>query len=439
MVRRVVGSLVAAGVLGLTASLWTLEEEVPPLVLPEEVRPPGVPYAERHQRPDLVLVTIDTLRRDHVSAYGYERETTPFIDGLAKRGVVFEDAWSTSSWTLPAVASMVSGTWPVEHGLHRAQRFEQEVLDPGLPNLAERLRSLGYRTAAVVANGHLDGRFGFDRGFDRYVSAGFSNSERVGPALLEVAEGLQEGPPFFLWVHLFDPHGSYLRREAFDTFAPGAGRRVPQEKDLWDALETGGVPVGMLEEVVAAYDSEIRHDDALLERVFEVLPRASDAFVVVTGDHGERFGEGGGFGHGRTLVEAVTRIPMVVVAPEGTPGRREGVVSLVDVFPTLLAAAGVAEEDRGTSLLEDGGERMVFLDVRREASLQAVITDHWRLDRQGELIDRATGLVAVEPGVEGELARGLRRYDGLHEAASVALERSAAERTALESLGYLDP
>lgn len=449
--------LLATSAAGLLAVRLRSAPDPPPRPVPPVRRPAALPYAPAGSRPDILLLTVDTLRQDHVGAYGYDRPTTPFVDALAQRGTRYTAAWSTSSWTVPAMASLLSGEWPGVHGLHQAGPRTQDVLHPALPSLPETLRALGYRTWAVTANGHLDARFGFARGFDRYADRGFSLHEDVRPVLLDFAAELQEGPPFFLWVHLFDPHGPYLRRPLFPDLAPDAGRRVFQEHDLIAAHAEGEVPPTMLAEVVAAYDSEIRLDDDLLAELFVALPRARDAFTVFTADHGEGFGEHGSFGHARTLYEELVRVPLVVVDPRASgPTVVEAPVSLIDVFPTLVAAAGGPIDPAlpGVDLTADlTPERPVFLDVRRHDVLEGVVHDGWKLIRHVESpgapmlfhldSDRAErqDLASTAPAVVTRLERLLDDHVRRQQPVSAPRRVETTEERAaeLEALGYAEP
>ncbi|RPJ43501.1 MAG: hypothetical protein EHM19_08595, partial [Candidatus Latescibacterota bacterium] len=161
-------------------------------------------------RPNIVLISIDTLRPDHLGCYGYERRTSPHIDRLAERGIVFEDAMSASCWTLPSHATMLTGLYPSFHGL----QDDGEGLPESIPTLAEELRRSGYRTLAAVSHVYVSSTYRLDRGFDRFddslIRGGAENpraAETVDRALA-LFDGTPEGP-FFLFVHFFDPHSDY--------------------------------------------------------------------------------------------------------------------------------------------------------------------------------------------------------------------------------------
>ena len=169
--------------------------------------------------PSLLLITIDTLRADRLPFYGYKRNTAPFLGKLAEHGIVFTNAYSTSSWTVPAVTSMVTGVYPSSHGITRgsikkAHVYRQVRIPRKLPNLPEQLQALGYRTYAITANTHLMKDLGFGRGFDRYDCIGFCTAEKVNRVFLEWKQEIEsQNSPVFVWLHYFDPHIPYIGRQ----------------------------------------------------------------------------------------------------------------------------------------------------------------------------------------------------------------------------------
>jgi arylsulfatase A-like enzyme/predicted negative regulator of RcsB-dependent stress response len=266
-------------------------------------------------------VSIDTLRADHVGAYGAKSEATPFLDALAREGVVFLDALTPVPVTLPAHVSMLTGLLPHRHGVRDNGLYR---LPADVPVLAATLGAAGYDTAAVVAAAVLDRQFGLDRGFRRYDdrvgggSASLAIAERpasaVTDAALAVAAELK--PPFFLFVHYYDPHAAYRPP------SPWSERFAKQP-----------------------YDGEIAYADEQVGRLRrELLARGlpKDSVFVVTSDHGEGLGEHGEATHGPFLYQSTLHVPLIVSAPGRWPAGRkvEGLVSNVDVTPTLLALVG---------------------------------------------------------------------------------------------------
>jgi arylsulfatase A-like enzyme/tetratricopeptide (TPR) repeat protein len=292
---------------------------------------------------NVLLVSIDTLRADHLSCYGAEDVATPNLDRLASEGVLFERVLTVAPATLPAHASLFTGTTPPVHGVRDNVGF---YLKEGTKTLAARLRSQGYDTAAFVGSFVLDSRFGLDQGFSLYDDDlgpssetdddGFVSQRRGDEVLSRALAWLAsrasrtEAPPFFAFVHLYDPHTPY------DPPAPFA----PSSKD--EALR---------------YRGEVGFVDSLVGRLLDAL--ASEGLddrtlVAVTSDHGESLGEHGELTHGFFLYEAALRIPLLLRYPDGPAGRRiADAVRIVDVAPTLVDLLGLhsMEGSEGTSLV----------------------------------------------------------------------------------------
>lgn len=302
---------------------------------------------------NLVLISIDSLRPDHLGAYGYRRLTSPHLDRLAREGIVFERAWSTTTWTLPAHLSMLSSLVPPVHNVRRTNERVSEKVEL----LPERLAQAGYRSAAVVSGLFLDRRYGFDQGWevydDRTAFAGGDlhehenvSSGRVHARALELLDRLQS-EPFFLFLHYFDVHYDYRPPPPYDRlFDPDYAGPVSGTHFARDLLRRRELAARDLEHLVALYDGEIRWVDAWLGRLFAELERrglGERTLVVVTSDHGEEFLEHRRFGHAQNLYEPTLRVPLLVRLPGGRLGgrRSEVPVSLTDLAPTLAAAAGL--------------------------------------------------------------------------------------------------
>lgn len=358
------------------------------------------PEAAPADRPDLLLVTVDTLRADHLPTYGYGRDTAPFFAEWAAGGVVFDRAYSTSSWTVPAVTSFTTGVYPPSHGaihgLHADQGVAvQERIPDGMVTLAQVLRKAGYRTVGVTANGHLRPRYGFDAGFDRYECLGFSaTAEHVNAKLREWGAFVEESDaPVFVWLHYIDPHWAYIRRDPwFTDYAPDARREdlmiFPVIAETWPELpsEVSERPLEFLRLATALYDSEINYWDQHFRALMSEFPRLSRAAAIFTSDHGEEFMDHGDVHHGMNLHAATVRVPLVVWPPGPVEARRvECAVSLVDVPRTLVAWAGgtVPDHWQGVDLMSDcNGDRPIlsFLDrVAADRRFEAVTIGSWRL------------------------------------------------------------
>jgi arylsulfatase A-like enzyme/tetratricopeptide (TPR) repeat protein len=280
------------------------------------------------RRPDILLITIDTLRADapgFADVSGTRRGTTPVLDRLAARGRVFTDAHAHNVVTLPSHTNILTGLYPYQHGIRDNTGFR---LPDGIPTLATALHGAGYATGAFVGSFSLDSQYGLDRGFDvyddRYTLGAdtqeFALPERRGTEVVAAALAWwrqQKGKPRFLWLHLFDPHAPYDPPEPF----------AARFKDN-------------------PYLGEVAAADAALAPLLDPLLTSGSAeppcFVVVTADHGEGLGDHGELTHGLFAYEATLKIPLVLWGPGVTPGRDARAARHIDIFPTVLRAAGVA-------------------------------------------------------------------------------------------------
>ena len=307
------------------------------------------------QGPDnVVVVVIDTLRRDHLPTYGYARETAPFLDRLAREGAAL-DGVSPTSWTKPATASLLTGLHPLRHqATGRVDALPEEA-----ETLAERLKGEGYQTLGVSANGWISAEFGFQQGFDELLLLDSEGSEVVNRGLFPLLEKLE--PPYFLYVHYVDPHAPYAPQTAWDGGALPAALRDqgPVSVEDLDSFTVQQRPADFMARVRDLYDGEIRGVDRSLEKLLGELERRGlmeNTVLVVTSDHGEEFEEHGRMSHGLSLYEEVVRVPLVIHAPHRpdqiTAGLRGGLASLVDVMPTLADLLGLSggEELDGVSL-----------------------------------------------------------------------------------------
>ncbi|HEX6898647.1 MAG TPA: sulfatase-like hydrolase/transferase [Thermoanaerobaculia bacterium] len=268
--------------------------------------------------PNLVLITLDTTRADHLGAWGWPHARTPNLDALAARGVRFARCDTAAPITLPSHATILTGLYPPRHGVRDNGAF---TLSAKLETVAERLAARGYDTAAVVSAVVLARRHGLNQGFRIYdddlgegYAAGTQVSERTAEATTAAALAAagKLKPPYFLWVHYFDPHDEYRPPTRFADQAKGPHR---------------------------LYDGEITYMDDQIGRLLARLPK--DAAVVVVGDHGEMLGEHGESTHGLLLFQAARRVPLIL-AGSGVPKAKvsDCLARTADVAPTLLALAG---------------------------------------------------------------------------------------------------
>ncbi len=394
--------------------------------------------------PNLLLVTIDTVRTDRLGAYGYGAARTPVIDALAERGVLFEEAYSPAPMTLPVHSSLLTGVLPPEHG---ARVNGMHKLAEGVPTLAERLGREGYRAGAFVAAFVLDSRFGLDRGFDVYdddltqayeqeINQSLS-SYRPGSVVVDTALGwLGEGDsdqPFFAWVHLYDAH--------YPWHPHGAG--VQDEN-----AETG------------TYDGEVAYVDEQVGRLVEFL-RANgleeDTVIVAVADHGEGLGDHGTIEHAYLLNEEVLHVPWIVAGPGVSAGHRvPSLVAIQDFHPTALEVLGFAEPGNPRSLApalrgEEIGDRVSYAETDipwtafRWGPQRSLTTLDWKYIRspQPELYDRHTdrgeayNLASAREDVLERLEASLTSMErGFDARDSDVAEIGVEELEQLAALGY---
>ncbi len=309
--------------------------------------------------PDIILISLDTLRQDRCSFHGYDRETTPFLAKLAADSLVFDRAYSTASWTLISHATMLTGLYPSQHQVWS----KSAAISPAIPTLAERLSEHGMETRGVHFPGWLDARFGFERGFDQYVPA--VNVEDAKGAINVLTKDVYSAW-YFLFIHLFDIHSDSVERadsviyevpEPYESMFDPEARAKLKGIDAKQALNIAavGFTPDMVQAVGALYDGGVRYvDDKLAAWFAEWTEKGllDNAIIIITSDHGEglalrehHFG-----GHGAFFEEGL-KVPLIVHATPGARewlkrergltekdwlGRRQDLVSHVDIVPTVL-------------------------------------------------------------------------------------------------------
>ncbi len=399
-------------------------------------------------RVNVVLISVDTLRPDRLGCYGCRARTSPNIDRLAAEGVVFEDAVSSVPLTLPSHASMMTGLYPLRHGVRDNGTFS---LGPDFVTAAEVFKAAGYATAAFVGAFVLDSRYGLDQGFDTYDDdmtggrqlSAFGYSERTADAVTGAALDWLRGArrPFFAFVHYYDPHSPYEP------------------------------PAGYLGRALNPYDAEIAFTDHEIGRLIaglEDLGLKENTLVVLVSDHGEGLGEHGEATHGYLVYESTLRVPWIMRFPEksrlgadGARGRRIGSpVRLIDVMPTLLEAAGLDAGVRtdGRSVLGLVGgcslppefcyfETLYPYFAYRWSPLRGVRFNQWKyiLGPDEEVYDigrdpgETTNLAAGEAGTAAELKKALKEFLRLEAETEPAgrTEMTAEEARRLSALGYI--
>jgi arylsulfatase A-like enzyme len=333
--------------------------------------------------PDVIVVSLDTTRADHLATYGYERETSPNLSRFAEDAVLFTQARSTAGWTLPGHASMLTGLYPSRHGARLAGSWlEGESIDgrrnvayplkPEVVTLAESLRDHGYSTGAFVANfSYLYRDFGLSQGFQHYDDAPglllrveppvvnlarwldpafavkpFRTARDINAHALAWLDAAPKGRPAFLFLNYMEPHQPWVAEPPHDEWV----RDLPQQDRLSHqnlyTHEAKDFSADELEFIIGNYDGQVAAMDAALAELLGELQkrgRYENALVIVTADHGELLGDHGEVGHmGRMLYEGLIKVPLVVKYPgaDRQRGRVDAPVQVVDVTPTALEEAG---------------------------------------------------------------------------------------------------
>ncbi|MCP3917187.1 MAG: sulfatase [bacterium] len=374
--------------------------------------------AQARPRPNVVLISIDTLRPDHLGCYGHVRETSPALDRLAAQGTRFADVSSTSPWTLPAHATMLTGMYPGSHGV----RDQVHRLPDDAVTLAEELRGAGWRTAAVVNSYYVGApSFRLGQGFEHFdgvpemaddPATGQRRIVNSGDEVVRKARGrltqLPAGEPFFLFLHFYDVHTdltpkAHYRELLVGDYSGALDGSTAQLAALRDRGERlGADDLRWLREM---YDAEIRQLDDVLAGFFEWM-RAEGLFentlVVVTSDHGEEYHEHGGLLHGRTQYQEVLAVPLILCGP-GVPADHivEAPVSLVDVVPTVLALVDVDSSTPrdGIDLFAASQPRALFSEANHNVRAAGkLVSDTNCMIRVGDdklVLDRRTDAVEL--------------------------------------------
>jgi arylsulfatase A-like enzyme len=364
---------VAALLAGAFTSIWAYRcgNESPA----SSAHSPSLAHADR-PRPNVVVVVIDTLRADRLGCYGYARETSPELDLLAARGLLFERAIAQAPMTRGSIASLFTSLDPDAH----ATNDVLERLPDAAETLAERFQQSGWRTACFSTNENVSPVFGFDQGFDtfwlhrlsrldRFTAWGRlhhwvtetlglgrqssdlddSDARHLTDAVLATLPARADAPRL-LYVHYIDPHSPYAPPEdLINAVSPDPARMAargrfphncpPHPFGQWPEQEAG-----IVDGISQLYDAEVRFVDREVGRLVRELAARGylrDAFLVITADHGEEFFDHQQMGHGHSMYDELLRVPLIVVGPAIAPGRVAAPVQLVDLFPTLMTLAGI--------------------------------------------------------------------------------------------------
>ncbi len=302
---------------------------------------------------NLVLVVADALASRHLPSYGYSRDTAPFVTRLAREGIQLQ-GYSASSWTRSSIATLLTGVYPQRH---RAVD-RNDALPADVPFLPKLLAERGVQTFAYVTNGNVGKDFGFDRDYTRFVGYLGTGKPRAAWVRQQVAKMLPSlRAPFFLYVHLIDPHDPYVPRRAWDNDPPSPAEYIQPQQILGGKKPPSAANISRLRN---EYDGEIREMDRGVENMVADLRERGlleDTLLIFTADHGEEFYEHNGVAHGRTLYDEVVAVPFVLwnLKPPLRPRSSADRFSQVDFAPTMLEALGLRpdSDSDGVSTMPD--------------------------------------------------------------------------------------
>ncbi len=380
------------------------------------------------KKPNVILISIDTLRADHLSCYGYHRETTPNIDKIASDGTIFRRNYSTGVWTPPGHASMLTGLYVSEHGVYGENRLNRSI-----PTIAETLKAHGYQTAGFVNNSQVGELVGFEKGHDTFVEVwkGVKPKSllkkvftRTGKVIREkfgyedlganrtnklygewMKENYNHETPFYVFLHYAEPHNplnpprpyknKYIDRSS-DNLDIGKIKKVAFNP-LICFVEDLNLNQDEIEYLKSLYDGEIGYIDSKIAEVIRMLKENNcydDTMIIITADHGEHFGEHDLWSHTASLYNEVLHIPLIIKFPKGIDHIREveDCTQLVDIFPTIMEITGVSEKEQintsGSSLVCNGNRSDTFHEyifAEWEGRIPYFIQS--RLDDQGSSVN----------------------------------------------------
>lgn len=361
-------------------------------------RPISIPeHFDINSAPDIVLISIDTFRADHMGGCGYIRNTTPVLDSVASSGILYKHAISQAPWTLPSMASIVTSLYSSEHGASLAKSsISAETL-----LISELLQDIGYQTIGVITHTFVDAQHGFNQGYDVFDMENVKGHDAVtSQDVVHTAERLVNesaaDDPLFLWIHFFDPHFSFVRHPEYG-FADGFTTTLPDTITGDDPRmneRSGNLNESDVDYVRAVYDEEIAYTDGWIGRLLSHR-RLASAVVFITADHGTYFRERGRFFHGKDVYEALVHVPLVIGGSiaDSLKGRIvDQPVEVSSIPHTIESMLGFQDHHfSGTDLIglaatgQAGSERLVFTEGNyawgSDDRKTAVIDSRWKLIR----------------------------------------------------------
>lgn len=427
-------------------------------------------------QPNVIIIMVDTLRADHTGCYGYEKNTTPNIDKLAEDGEVIEQFYSTSSWTMPAVMSLFTGLYPVNH---RTTNYSTRLPDE-IPTIAQILKDNGYSTKGIVSNVTVNSIFGFDKGFDSYDDETYrmvnemravsieSSTDSVephayitSPIITRIAKdwlaNREDKSPFFMYIHYTDPHFSYIPPPPYDK---EFDNNYIGELTGWEIKDNPDLPDNVTkrdwEHLVALYDGEIKWTDKHIGEFIEQVKAQGlydNSIIIVLGDHGEEFGEHGGIAHGETLYQEAVLVPCIYKgASFSKQSSFRATGSIVDLAPTILEQTGCPKAvSDGVSLTDlKPAENALLLETRVFGKKSALIKEGFKYitDDSSNIVEiynlktdseEKNNLINKVPNGLGDAVKIL---EGLYNKSGIdipnALNLSGKVKTDLKASGYMD-
>lgn len=423
--------------------------------------PAGACRPRGDERPNIIVIVVDTLRADHLGSYGFVGNVSPHLDRLAAEAIVFENCFSQAPWTPPSMGTLFTSLYPEQHGLHRfhdnqfldpeSARLRATVLPDEAVTLAEGLRDAGYRTSAFIANPWLHRDWGLSQGFDSYDDSRVGKNTPAAHLVSGARRWLEEraGPaPFFMYLHFMEVHGPYVAtRRDFDlmwnVLATGPPRVLEESESPTDRLD---VHPAWADDTLrhrlaywkARYAAGVRLFDRRIAGFLKYLRESGildSSYLIVTSDHGEELFEHEGWGHGGSLHDHQLRVPLIVRPPKADGGARRvsRYVRLIDLMPTLLSLAGATAppEAQGVDLSpllrgENVGPPAVVFStgVIEKHDMFSVRTQHYKLVVDGD--ETALFDLVADPGETIDVSdRKATTAAGLHELLRGHLLRSS--------------
>lgn len=326
---------------------------------------------------NVVVILVDTLRADHLPFYGYQKDTAPYLSGLAKKSVVFDNAFSSSSYTGPATASVFTSLYPSQHGVitgHFAnlkmQKKDKTVtfdrISEEAVTLGEEMTSAGFKSFGLADNLNISKEMGFTQGFSKFETYRYETATKMNQTLLSWRTEIESSGRYFLYLHYMDPHEPYNKRSPWYVES-----NDPKQKEI------------------NAYDSEINFVDSHIKEMADLFGWEKNSIIIFLSDHGEEFWDHGGFGHGKTLYREVIQVPFFVYVPGSAPGRIPHHVTTLDILPTLSALLKFPSKEywEGHNLLpvieqNQQQDRLLFSELLRRPEhprpeVRSVVTPDW--------------------------------------------------------------